>query len=158
MVSNVKGRFGGITGRIESYGDRVADATVDVEIDASTIDTRTEQRDAHLRSPDFLDVEKYPKITFKSTRLEDYGDGTFDIVGNLTIRDVTKEVTLHAEDNGRGQSPFGTYVAGFSATTSINRQDFGAKWNVAIETGGFVVSDTLKITLEVEAVRQQADS
>ncbi len=155
MISTVKGRFSGITGTIETVDDQVDQARVDVEIDASTIDTRAEQRDTHLRSADFLDVEHYPAITFRSTRVENQHDGTFDLVGDLTIRGVTKEVTLHVTDNGRGASPFGTYVAGFSATTSFNRHDFGAKWNVALEAGGFLVGDTVNVTLEIEAVKQQ---
>jgi len=155
MVSNVKGRLGTVSGKLESIDENIAGATVDVEIDASSIDTGAEQRDAHLKSPDFLDVENYPKITFKSKRVEDHRDGTFEVVGDLTIRDVTKEVTLKAEDNGRGNSPFGTYVAGFTATTSFNRHDFGAKWNVALEAGGFLVGDTVKVTLEIEAAKDQ---
>lgn len=154
MVSNVKGRFGGVSGTIETIDENIGDAKVHVEIDAASIDTRAEQRDAHLRSADFLDVENFPKLTFDSTRIVDHKNGSFDVVGNLTIRGTTKEVLLHAQDNGRGNSPFGTYVAGFSATTTINRHDFGAKWNVALEAGGFLVGDTVTISLEVEAVKQ----
>lgn len=155
MVATVKGRFTGIEGVIETVDESIADAKVDVEIDASTIDTRSEQRDAHLKSPDFLDVQNFPKITFKSTRIEDHGDGTFDVVGDLTIRGVTREVVLHATDNGRGNTPFGTYIAGFSATTSFNRHDFGANWNVALEAGGFLVGDTVNVSLEIEAAKEQ---
>jgi polyisoprenoid-binding protein YceI len=153
MVSNVKGSFDTVAGSIETTDDNIAGAVVDVEIDASTINTRNEQRDAHLKSADFLDVEQFPKITFKSTRIDDHGDGSFDVVGNLTIRGVSREIVLHAQDNGRGNSPFGSYVAGFSATGEFNRQDFGAKWNVALEAGGFLVGDTVKVTLEIEAAK-----
>ena len=90
------------------------------------LDTRAEQRDAHLKSADFLDVEKYPKITFKSTRIEDKGDGRFEMTGNLTIRGVSREVVIKAKDNGRGNTPFGTYIAAFEGETSFNRHDFGA--------------------------------
>jgi polyisoprenoid-binding protein YceI len=155
MVANVKGRFSGVTGTIETIDENIADAKVFVEIDASTIDTRAEQRDGHLKSADFLDVETFPNITFESTRIEDHGDGSFDVVGNLTIRGVTKEVVLHAEDNGRGTTPFGAYIAGFSATTEFNRHDFGAKWNVALETGGWLVGDTVKVSLEIEAAKSE---
>ena len=158
MVSNVKGRFGGVSGTIETTDENIADAQVDVEIDVASVDTRAEQRDAHLKSPDFFDVEKFPKITFKSTRINDNGDGTFELVGDLTIRDVTKAVTLHATDNGRGNTPFGTYIAGFSATTQFNRNEFGVSFNMALETGGFVVGDTVKVSLEIEAAKAQAEA
>jgi polyisoprenoid-binding protein YceI len=158
MVSNVKGQFAGVSGKIETVDENLADAQVEVEIDASTIDTRADQRDTHLKSPDFLDVENYPSITFKSRRIDDKGNGTFDVVGDLTIRGVTREVTLHATDNGRGNTPFGTYIAGFSATTEFNRQDFGAKWNVALEAGGFLVGDTVKVSLEIEAAKEQPEA
>jgi len=154
MVSTVKGRFETVAGTIETIDENIADAKVSVEIDAASISTGQAQRDAHLRSADFLDVEKFPHIRFDSTRVVDHGDGTFDLEGNLTIRDVTKPVVLHAEDNGRGKTPFGTYIAGFTAKTEINRRDFGATYNVALETGGFVVGETLKISLEIEAVKQ----
>jgi polyisoprenoid-binding protein YceI len=156
MVTNVKGRFGNVAGTIETVDENIEDAYVDVEIDASSIDTRAEQRDAHLKSPDFLDVENFPKISFKSKRIENKGDGRFDMTGDLTIRDVTREVVVKAKDNGRGNTPFGTYIAAFEGETSINRQDFGAKWNVALEAGGFLVGDTVKITLEIEAAKDQA--
>ena len=155
MVSNVKGHFGTVSGKIETIDENIGDATLEVDIDASSIDTRAEQRDVHLRSADFLDVETYPKITFKSTQIKDHGDGKFDVLGDLTIRGVTKEVTLSAEDNGRGRSPFGSYVAGFSATTQFSRQEFGAKWNVALEAGGFMVGDIVKVTLEIEAAKEE---
>lgn len=158
MVATVKGRFSEVKGVIETVDENIGDAKVDVEIGAASIDTRAEQRDAHLKSADFLDVENFPTITFKSTRVEDKGDGTFDLWGSLTIRGVTREVVLHATDNGRGNTPFGTYIAGFTATTSINRHDFGAKWNVALEAGGFLVGDTVKVALEIEAAREQAQA
>jgi polyisoprenoid-binding protein YceI len=157
MVSNVKGRFEGVSGTIQTTDENIRDAAVTVEIDAATISTGSEQRDGHLKSPDFLDTEQFPKITFVSKRIDDHGDGTFDVIGDLTIRSVTKEVTLAAEDNGRGKTPFGTYVAGFTATTQFNRHDFGAKWNVALEAGGWLVGDTVKVTLEVQAVKAQPE-
>ncbi|HZT96297.1 MAG TPA: YceI family protein [Chloroflexota bacterium] len=156
MISTVKGRFEGVSGTIETIDENIGDASIDVEIDAATIDTRAAQRDAHLKSADFLDVERFPKITFKSTRIEDHGDGTFDVIGELTIREVSKELTLHCTDNGRGNTPFGTYIAAFTGETSFNRHDFGAKWNVALETGGFLVGDEVKVSLEIEAVKEQA--
>lgn len=154
MVSNVKGRFEGVTGTINTVDENIADARVEVDIDASTISTGNVQRDGHLKSPDFLDVETFPKITFVSKNIEDNGNGTFELFGDLTIRGVTREINLHAEDNGRGNTPFGTYIAGFTAVGEINRHDFGATWNVALETGGFLVGDTVRVSLEVEAVKQ----
>jgi polyisoprenoid-binding protein YceI len=154
MVSNVKGHFGGVTGTIQTIDENVPDAQLSVEIDAASINTGSEQRDTHLKSPDFLDVEKFPKITFVSKRVEERGHDKFDLIGDLTIRDVTKEVVLHAEDNGRGKSPFGTYVAGFSGTTEFNRNDFGVKFNVALEAGGWLVGETVKVSLDIEAVKQ----
>lgn len=156
MVTNVKGRFGVVGGTIETVDENIADATIDVEIDAASIDTRAEQRDAHLKSPDFLDVENFPKISFKSKHIEDKGDGKFEMTGDLTIRGITREVVIRAKDNGRGNTPFGTYIAAFEGTTEFNRHDFGAKWNVALEAGGFLVGDTVKVTLEIEAAKDQA--
>ncbi len=156
MISTVKGRFEGVTGTIETIDEEIGKATVDVEIDVSTIDTRAAQRDTHLKSPDFLDSETHPKITFKSKKITDRGDGTFDMVGDLTVRNVSKELTIRCTDNGRGTTPFGTYIAAFSGETSFNRHDFGAKWNVALEAGGFLVGDEVKVNLEIEAVKEQA--
>jgi len=154
MVSTVKGRFTDIRGTIRLDEDQLTQSSVEAEIVAASIDTRDPKRDAHLRSADFLDVEQYPNITFKSTRVEPKGKDRARIVGNLTIRGTTKEVTLDATLNGVGKTPFGTEVAGFSAETSLNRKDWGLNWNVALETGGVLVGDTVKITIEVEAVKQ----
>jgi polyisoprenoid-binding protein YceI len=154
MVTTVKGRFGGVTGTITVHEPEHTLSAVEAEIDAASIDTREEQRDNHLRSPDFLDTANFPTITFKSTRVTPRGEDRLDVVGNLTIHGVTREVTLETTINGRGTTPFGTEVIGFSAETKINRKDFGLGWNVALEAGGFMVGDAIKITLEVEAVKQ----
>ena len=154
MVSTLKVRFGSVRGTITLDEQNLASARVEVKIDAATIDTREEQRDAHLRSADFLDVERFPTITFHSTRVEPGRGGASRIVGDLTIRGVTRQVVVEAEQTGRGASPWGTEVIGFEATTKINRKDFGLTWNVAIETGGVVVGDEIKITIDVEATRQ----
>ncbi len=127
---------------------------VEVTIDAASIDTRNEQRDNHLRSPDFLNVEQYPTITFVSKRIEPLGDNRFRVVGDLTLRGVTREVALDAEFLGVGKDPWGGERAGFTARTKLNRHDFGASWNVALEAGGFLVGDTLDVTLDIEAVRK----
>ena len=152
MISTVRGHFGAVTGTIELDEQNPLASSVTAEIDVTSIDTRTEQRDAHLRSADFFDVEKYPSIRFQSTRIERDGDH-FDVYGDLTIRDVTREVVLHTSDEGRGGDPWGGQRAGFSATTRIDRRDFGLGWNQALETGGVLVGNDIKISLEVQAVK-----
>ena len=154
MFATVKGRFGGVHGTIVEDAADPSRSSVEVEIDAASIDTRDERRDAHLRSPDFLDVESYPTITFKSSRVEHAGRDRLRVIGDLTIHGTTHEVVLDTTINGRGTNPFGLEVAGFTAETTINRRDFGLTWNVALETGGVLVGDTVKILLEVEALKQ----
>jgi len=156
MISTVKGHFGGVSGAIELDEEDVTQSSVSVEIDAATVDTRAEQRDAHLRSADFFDVENHPKITFRSRRVERTGDDTFRVVGDLTIRGVTKEVVLETTDLGRGKDPWGGERVAFEATTSINREEFGLTWNAALEAGGVLVGPTVKITLAVQAVKAEA--
>jgi polyisoprenoid-binding protein YceI len=152
MVATVKGRFTDLSGSLEFDPANLATAKVDVEIGAASINTLDAQRDAHLRSPDFLDVENFPRLRFVSTRVEPLGEDRARIYGELTIHGVTREVVLEAEFNGSGQTPYGKTVAGFTAHTSFNRKDFGLNWNVALETGGWLVSDTIKVNLEIEAV------
>ena len=151
MVSTVKGRFTNLSGSITFDPANLAASAVTAVIETNSITTSDEQRDAHLRSADFFDAETFPTITFQSTRVEPVSNERVRIVGNLTIRDATHEVVLDAELNGQGTNPWGKQVVGFSAQTSINRKDFGLNWNVALEAGGVLVSDTIKIALEVEA-------
>jgi polyisoprenoid-binding protein YceI len=153
MISTVKGRFAGVTGTLVVDEDDSAGSSVQVEIDAASIDTRQEQRDAHLRSADFLEAERHPTITFKSTRVEPLGEDRFRVVGDLTIRGTTREVVLDAELTGRGTypPPYSREAIGFTASTAIDRTEFGLTYNTALETGGFMVGDTVKIHLEVEA-------
>src|SRR5919201_5086215 len=134
MVATVKGRFTDVKGAIRLDPDDLDRSSVDVEIGAASITTGDAQRDGHMRSPDFLDVERFPTICFVSTRVERQGTDRARLIGNLTIHGVTREVALDVEFNGSGQSPFGTTVTGFTAQTSINRKDFGLNWNVALET------------------------
>ena len=152
MISTVRGHFGAVSGTIVLDEENPLASSVTAEIDVTSIDTRTEQRDAHLRSPDFFDVEKYPSIQFQSTRIERDGDH-FDVHGELTIRGVTREVVLHTSDEGRGGDPWGGQRAAFSATTKIDRREFGLTWNQALEAGGVMVGNEIKISLEVQAVK-----
>jgi polyisoprenoid-binding protein YceI len=155
MISTVRGRFADIAGSLELDDERPEQSTVDVTLDVASIDTRQPDRDAHLRSADFFDVERFPTLRFTSTRIQKAADG-FLVEGDLTIRDVTRPVTLHATEEGRTRDPWGGLRVGFSATTKINRRDFGLTWNQALETGGFVVGDEVKIAADVEFVQQQS--
>jgi polyisoprenoid-binding protein YceI len=154
MISKVRGRFGAFAGRVELAPGSDVPAAIAATIDATSIDTREPQRDAHLKSADFFDVENYPQLTFESTRIEGTPDA-FTIHGNLTIHGVTREVALAASLEGRGADPWGGQRVGYAAHTTINRKDFGLNWNAALETGGFVVSDEVRIELNVEAVLQK---
>ena len=123
-------------------------------IQAASIDTGDTQRDTHLRSPEFLDVETYPTITFRSTRIERRGEDQFRVFGDLTIREVTQGVELEMTYNGRGTNPWGKEVAAFTAETTLNRKDFGLTWNVALETGGLLVGENLEVMIEIQAIKQ----
>jgi polyisoprenoid-binding protein YceI len=153
MISTVRGRFGAVSGTIVLDEENPANSSATAEIDVTSVDTRQEQRDAHLRSADFFDVEKFPSIRFQSTRIETLGGGEYKVHGDLTIRDVTRAVVLETTDEGRGGDPWGGQRAAFSATTKIDRREFGLTWNQALETGGVVVGNDIKITLEVQAVK-----
>lgn len=153
MISRVRGRFGAVSGTIRLDGEDLAGSSVEAEIDVASIDTRQEQRDAHLRSADFFDVERFPSIRFRSTRVERGSGNGFRVAGELTIRDVTREVVLEVEDEGRGKDPWGGDRAAFSARVTIDRRDFGLGWNQALETGGVLVGNDIRISLEVQAVK-----
>jgi polyisoprenoid-binding protein YceI len=152
MVSKVRGSFATVTGNI-AIAEDPAESSVAVEIDAASISTGSADRDAHLRSPDFLDVQRYPTLVFRSERLEGFRDGSFILVGDLTIRDVRREVRLAVEFDGAARSPFGQDVIAFSATTEIDREEFGITWNQALEAGGVLVGPKVKIEIAAEAVR-----
>ncbi|WP_029215103.1 YceI family protein [Kallotenue papyrolyticum] len=154
MISTVRGKFRQFSGTVEGDERNPTAAKVYVEIDAASIDTGNADRDQHLRSADFLNVERYPKITFKSTRIEQLDDQHFKLHGDLTIRDVTRPVVLDVEYAGMAKSPWGTFSAGFSAHTKIKRSDWGLSWNVALETGGWLVSDEIKVDIELELIKQ----
>ncbi|MGE5589428.1 MAG: YceI family protein [Bacillota bacterium] len=155
MIATVKGRFSGVEGVVYADLPDFTTAEVEATIDASTVDTREGQRDAHLRSADFFDVEKFPKITFKSKRIDRNGDD-YRMIGDLTIRDVTREIALDVTFEGTGKDPWGNERAGFSATGKVDRKDFGLQWNTVLETGGVLVGDQVKIAIEAELVKQAA--
>jgi polyisoprenoid-binding protein YceI len=153
MVTNVHGSFGKVSGTIEYDGKDLSSIAADVKIDATSVTTNNERRDTHLRSADFFDVENHPAITFKSKRVEKGADGRFRLVGDLTMRGVTKEVALDVEGPSQVVNAGRVFKIGASATTTVNRQDYGLTWNRAIEAGGVTVGDEVKITLEIEANR-----
>lgn len=154
MFSTVKGRFSTFSGTIiEDDGDHSL-SSVNASIDVASIDTRDAKRDGHLVSPDFFEAEKYPTITFTSKSVQKLGGEKFTVVGDLTVKGVTKEVTLAATLNGKGTNPYGMNIVGLSAETTINRAEFGLTWNVALEAGGVLVGENIKVTLEIEAVKQ----
>ena len=150
MVSKVKGAFDSYTANVEAAD--LADLTganISFKFDVASINTRNEDRDNHLKSADFFDADQFPAITFESTSITKSGD-SFDVTGNLTIKDITKEVTFETEFNGKGTNPWGVAVYGFEAETKINREDFGLTWNAALETGGVLVGKDVKIKVELE--------
>jgi polyisoprenoid-binding protein YceI len=152
MITTVKGRFADVAGSLTVNGDSPSAASVEVTIQAASIDSRTEQRDAHLRSADFLDVEKYPTITFTSTKIEGAKD-EFTLTGDLTIHGTTHPVTLAASLEGEGKDPWGGTRMGFSATGKIDRRDFGLTWNAALEAGGVLVSNDIKLTIDAQFIQ-----
>jgi len=153
MITTVRGRFTDVSGTVVTDEADPAHAEVEVTINVNSIDTREPQRDAHLKSADFFDAEQYPTITFKSTRVTDVRGDQFKLAGDLTIHGVTREVTLDVTSEGRAKDPWGGERAGYSATTKINRSDFGPTWNQALETGGFVVGDEIKISLDLQLLK-----
>lgn len=155
MISNVKGQFQKTSGTITINGNDPTSAKIDATIDAASINTRVDKRDAHLKSPAFLDVDKYPTITFKSTKVEAAGPGKWKVTGDLTLHGATKPVVLDVEGTGTPiTDPMGNTRAGASASTKINRKDFGLTWNQPLETGGVMVGDEVAISIDVEAIKK----
>jgi polyisoprenoid-binding protein YceI len=154
MITNVKGQFTGVSGVLTLDEQDLTKSRVETSIDAASINTREADRDTHLKSADFLDVEKFPTLTFVSTRITRTGEGELQAEGDLTIHGVTKRVVFDVEGpTPPGKDPWGNTRIGWSATTKINRKDFGLHWNAALETGGILVGDDVTITLDVEAVK-----
>lgn len=153
MISTVKGRFAEVAGTLTGEESDPERASIELTIAAASIDTREPQRDAHLRSADFFDADRHPAIRFRSTGITKAGDGRFTIGGDLTIRDVTKPITLDVHAGGRARDPWGGERTGFSATTKLNRRDFGLNWNQLLETGGVLVGDEVTLSVELQLVR-----
>ena len=153
MISTVKGRFAKVSGTAVVDSADSSAIMLDVDIDVASIDTRQEQRDAHLRSADFFDAERFPSMRFVATRIDGDIVGEFKLTGNLTIRDVTRPVVLHVTSEGRVRDPWGNERAGFSANGKIDRRAYGLTWNQALEAGGVVVGDEVKISIDVELTR-----
>jgi polyisoprenoid-binding protein YceI len=155
MISNVKGQFEKVSGTVTSDGDKPSSVQIQAQIDANSINTRVEKRDQHLKSPEFFDVAKYPTIAFKSTKIEAAGPGKWKLYGDLTLHGVTKPVVLDVEGPTTPmKDPFGNTRVGASATTKIDRKDFGLTWNKALEAGGVVVGDEVTVMIDVEATKK----
>ena len=151
LLSKVRGRFTDFTGTIEFDESNPQNSRIDVTIQAGSIDTAEADRDKHLRSADFFDIEKYPTLTFVSTSITRRGGNTFDVAGDLTIHGVTRQVTLPASFLGAAQDPWGNTRFVFESELTLNRKDFGLTWNAALETGGFLVGDEVKVALSIQA-------
>lgn len=152
LLTKVRGQFGDFEGTIRFDEENPVSSAVDVTIQAASIDTQTTDRDTHLRGADFFDVEKYPTLTFKSVAVTPRDAGSLDVLGDLTIHGVTKQVTLPVSYLGKAKDPWGNEKAAFEADLTINRKDFGLNWNAALETGGFLVGDDVKISLSIQAL------
>jgi polyisoprenoid-binding protein YceI len=154
MVATVKGRFGSLEGRITFNEAEPAASSVSATIDVASINTHEQNRDAHLRSDDFFNAERFPTITLQSKRVEVEDADNWRVIGDLTIRDITWEVILNTEYLGTIQDNYGKQRAGFTAETRLSRKEFGLKWNAAMESGGMVVGDQVRVTLHIEAIRE----
>lgn len=153
MISKVRGSFESFSGTVNFNEENPVNSTVEIAVDLSSINTRDAQRDGHLKSPDFFDVESHPTMRFVSTRVEQIDENNGRLIGDLTIKGVTHEVALDVEYAGVAKSPWGTQSAGFSATGSLNRKDWGLNWNQALETGGVLVGEKISIEIELELVK-----
>ncbi|GEO08383.1 YceI family protein [Segetibacter aerophilus] len=154
MISNVSGNFNKFDVQVETNGDNFENANVTANIDVASINTNNEQRDAHLRNADFFEVEKHPEITFTSTKVERVDDDTFNLYGNLIIKETTKPVKLSVEYSGVAKDPWGNVKAGFTINGKINRKDFGINYNAVLETGGVMLGEELKVNGEIQLVKQ----
>ena len=158
MITNVKGEFREFDAVIESEGDDFNKATVTATIKADSVFTNNEDRDAHLKNEDFFDAEKHPELKFVGSEFEKLDDENYKLTGLLTIKDVTKEVTLDVEFGGQIKDLYGNHKAGFSITGKLNRKEWGLNWNAALETGGVMVSDEVRLSAEVQFVKEEQES
>jgi polyisoprenoid-binding protein YceI len=154
MVTKVRGAFNEFVGTARLDGENLNRSAVELAIKAASIDTRNADRDAHLRSNDFLQMDEFPEITFRSTEVTWTSDNEFEITGDLTVKDVTRPVTVPFTFEGQATDPFGNVRIGFEGSTTINRKDFGVTWNTALETGGVLVSDKVALEFEISAIKQ----
>jgi polyisoprenoid-binding protein YceI len=154
MISNVKGKFHGLSGVLSLNEADITQSSVETSVDIASLNTGDVQRDGHLKSADFFEAEKFPAMTFKSTKIESLGEGAHSVAGDLTLHGVTKPVTFHVEDVSKpSKDPWGNLRIGLSATTRINRKDFGLTWNAALEAGGVLVGEEIAITLDVQFIK-----
>lgn len=157
MITTVRGAFNDVEGIIELDVDNLDRSTVTVRLKAASVDTRNEKRDGHLRSPDFFDVEKYPEIVFVSSTIDEVEEGNFMVVGDLTIRDTTKQVAIPIALLGVSRDPMGNLRAGFEATRRLNRRDYGLEWNLPLDTGGVLVSEKVTLEFEISAIKVEGE-
>lgn len=155
MIANVKGAFHNFSATIEADPTDLTTATIEFTVDTASVDTRNKDRDAHLVSADFFDVENFPNLTFRATNIEKNDEGEYNVTGDLTLHGVTKQETFAVTFEGQGKDPWGNEKVGFSATGSVNRSDYGLTWNAALETGGVLVGDKVKINLQLQAAKAE---
>lgn len=158
IISEAKGNFKNFEGTVETNGDDFSGAKVEFTVDTKSIDTDNEQRDNHLRNDDFFNAEKFPQMVFKGKSFKKVGDKKYKLVGNLTIRDITKEVTLDVKHNGTIKDPWGNTKAGFKITGEINRFNYGLKWNAVMEAGGAVVGETVNLEIDIELAKAKNEA
>lgn len=154
MISTATGTFKKFDATLEANNEDLSDARISFEADVDSIDTKNEQRDAHLKSDDFFNAAEFPKLTFQSTGIESKGGNAFTLTGDLTIRDITRPVALEVEYNGTTKDPWGMERKGFEINGKINRKEFGLKWSAVTEAGGLVVADDVKLSMNVEMIKQ----
>ncbi|WHY75581.1 YceI family protein [Neobacillus sp. WH10] len=155
MIANVKGTFNSFNAKIEAEPTDLTTANIEFSVETASVDTRNKDRDAHLVSADFFDVENHPNMTFKSISIEKTDEGEYNVTGDLTLRGVTKQETFAVTFEGQGKDPWGNEKAGFSASGTVNRSDYGLVWNAALETGGVLVGDKVKINLQIQAAKAE---
>jgi polyisoprenoid-binding protein YceI len=157
LVTKVRGRFKDFEGAVRVDRERPEGSSIEFSIDAASVDTDVADRDTHLRSPDFFDVAKYPRITFRSSRIQPRGDDRYDVTGTLTIRGVAREVTLSVTFLGSARDPWGNERAGFELETKLDRKDYGMIYNAALDNGGLLLGDEVRIVINIQAIRQESE-